>query len=47
MLKADEISDKLFWGFNTIIDISNHSSIDEIADIIKKEFAIFSNIIYC
>jgi hypothetical protein len=43
MMKILQISDKLFWGFNMIVDISNYSSFDDLSELIKKDLLLFLN----
>jgi hypothetical protein len=42
-MKIMQISDKLFWGFNMIVDITKYSSFEELADLIKKDLLVFLN----
>lgn len=41
MIKIIQISDRLFWGFNTIIELDNYKSIDDLAVLIKDELILF------
>lgn len=41
MRKILQISDKLFWGFNIIIDLNDYKSFDCLASFIKEELIIF------
>ena len=43
MIKILQISDKLFWGFNIIIEIDNYKSFDELIKLIKNELLLFLN----
>lgn len=43
MKKIIQISDRLFWGFNEIIEIDNYKSFDELGEMIKKELLLFLN----
>ena len=43
MIKILQISDKLFWGFNISVELDFYNSIDELANIIKKELILFLN----
>ena len=49
MIKKIQISDDLFWGFNTIIDLTNYSSFRELELLLVKELVLFlrrNNLLY-
>lgn len=41
MKKIIQISDKFFWGFNTIVNLDNYKSFEELEDLLKNELIIF------
>jgi len=41
MRKIIQISDEVFWGFNTTIELDNHTSIEELSKILKNELIDF------
>jgi len=41
MFKKIQISDDLFWGFNTIINLNDYKSFDELQQLLKKELILF------
>ncbi len=43
MIKILQISDKLFWGFNRMVEIDNYKSFDELVKLIKNELLLFLN----
>ncbi len=43
MIKILQISDKLFWGFNIMVEIDNYKSFDDLAKLIKNDLLLFLN----
>lgn len=41
MRKIIQISDEIFWGFNTIVDLDNYNSFDDLARLLKEQLISF------
>lgn len=41
MQKIIQISDRLFWGYNMIVNLDNYTSFDELCMIIKNDLLSF------